>query len=207
MTKEKISVYRSSKVLAKLLMVTALFISSCSVIEQMDQMKQFSQCEFKINTVNQLNIAGVSMDGKSKISDFTFTETVRLINALAKEEIPATFTIRLEAINPNSKKAAMNQLDWKLLIDQQQVAKGIIEKQIVIPPNGRKADFPVPVSVNLKELLTGKSGQALMNLVTDITGQGSGSSELTMKLSPTIRIGKQMLKYPGYVYVKHQVER
>jgi len=207
MTKEKISVFRSSKGLAKLLMVAALFISSCSVIEQINQMKQFSQCEFKINTINQLSIAEVSMEGKKRISDFTFAETIRLTTALAKDEIPATFTIRLEAINSNNKKAAMNQLDWKLLIDQQQVAKGIIEKQIVIPPNGRKVDFPVHVSVNLKELLTGKSGEALMNLVADITGQGSGKSELSMKLSPSIRVGNQMLQYPGYVTVKHQVEK
>lgn len=207
MTKEKISGFRSRKVLVKLLMVAGLFISSCSVIEQINQMKQFTNCEFKINTINQLRIAGVSMEGKKKISDFTFAETIRLTNALAKDEIPATFTIRLEAINPNSKKAAMNQLDWKLLIDQQQVAKGIIEKQIVIPPNGRKTDFSLPVSVNLKEVLTGKSGQALMNLIADITGQGSGKSELSMKLSPSIRVGNQMLKYPGYVTVKHQVEK
>ncbi|MCF8232534.1 MAG: hypothetical protein K9J27_10130 [Bacteroidales bacterium] len=179
--------------------------SSCSILNQMEDMKRFSEVRFKIKDINELTIAGVDMTGKRSFSDFTFTETARLTSKLAADELPAQFTVLLQATNPNDKRAAMNRLEWRLLIDKQQISTGAIEEYVAIPPGGSKTIVPVKVNVDVRQLLTGKSGKALMNLVSNITGQGSQPSELSMELSPSIKVGNQMLDYPGTITVKNRV--
>jgi len=194
---------------APLFLITLMFLlmnSSCSILEQVDEMKQLSRCEFKLTGVHKLNIAGVDMEGKRSFSDFSFTETAQISTALAKDKLPADFTVSLKATNPNSAKASMNSLDWKLLVDDQHLTEGTIDRYIEIPPNGGEADIPLNVSVDLKSLLSGKSGKAVMNLVANITGYGSNSSEVSMKLSPSIRVGNKMLQYPGYITIEQTVE-
>lgn len=185
--------------------VVFLMNPSCTILDQVDEMNQFSRCEFKIKDVQQLNIAGVDMEGKHSFSDFSFIEMSRLTTALAGDKLPADFTVKLKARNPNSTKASMNKLDWKLLLDNRYMTEGTIDKYIEIPPDDGEADVPVKVSVDLKEILSGESGKALMNLVANITGQGSNSSNVSMKLSPSIRVGNRMLQYPGYITIEHQV--
>ncbi len=178
---------------------------SCSILEQMDEMKQFSRCDFKIKEVNSLTIAGFDMEGKRNFSDFSFAETMQLTTALASDDLPAQFTVNLKAENPNSTKASMNKLEWKLFVDDRQMTQGLVDEYIEIPPDGGSAIVPVKASVNLKELLTGQSGKALMNLVANISGKGAKPSKVSMKLSPSIRVGNHMLDYPGYITVNSEV--
>lgn len=188
-------------------LITVILLAgwSCGILDQMEDMKRFSEVRFKIKDINELTIAGVDMTGKRSFSDFTFTETARLTSKLAADELPAQFTVLLQATNPNNKKAAMNRLEWRLLVDKQQLTTGTIEEYVEIPPDGSKTNVPVKVNVDVIKLLTGKSGKALMNLVSNITGQGSQPSELSMELSPSIKVGNQMLDYPGTITVKNRV--
>lgn len=179
--------------------------SSCSILNQMEEMKRFTEVHFEIEAVNNLTIAGVDMTGKESFSDFTFKETARLTSKLAAEEIPAQFTVLLKATNPNNQKASMNRMDWKTFIDKQQVATGMIDEHVEIPPDGTETNVPVKVNVDMKKLISGESGKALMNLVSHITGQGAEPSELSMELSPSIKVGNQMLDYPGSITVKYRV--
>ena len=188
-------------------LITAILLagSSCSILNQMEEMKRFSEVRFKIEAINDLTIAGVDMTGKQSFSDFTFTETARLTSKLAADEIPAQFTVLLKATNPNNKRASMNRMDWKVFVDKQQVATGMIDEYVEIPPDGSETHVPVIVNVDVKNLISGESGKALMNLVSHITGQGSEPSELSMELSPSIKVGNQMLDYPGSITVKNRV--
>lgn len=187
------------------MLVAMLLFSSCSVLEQMDEMQQLSKCEFELLNVENLTIAGVSMEGKQDFSDFSFGEAAQLTMALAGKEIPADFTVNLQATNPNDRRAAMNRLEWKALIDGNEVTQGVVEKRVEIAPNGGSSTIPVEVNVDVKKILTGESGKALMNLVANINGRGSQPSEVSMKLSPSIKVGQRMLQYPGYITVNNQV--
>ncbi|MCF8308542.1 MAG: LEA type 2 family protein [Bacteroidales bacterium] len=187
--------------------ITAILLagSSCSILNQMEEMKRFSEVRFEIEAVNNLTIAGVDMTGKQSFSDFTFTETARLTSKLAAEELPAQFTVLLKAKNPNNKRASMNRMDWKMFVDKQQVATGMIDEYVEIPPDESETHVPVKVNVDIKNLISGESGKALMNLVSHITGRGAEPSELSMELSPSIKVGNQMLDYPGSITVKNRV--
>lgn len=186
-------------------MMAMVFFSSCTVLEQMNEIQQLSKCEFEIENVENITIAGVSMEGKQTFSDFNFGEAAQLTMALAGKEIPAEFTVNLQATNPNDRRAAMNRLECKALIDGNEVTQGVVEKRVEIAPNGGESNIPVDVYLDVKKVLSGASGKALMNMVANINGQGDQPSEVSMKLSPSIKVGKHMLQYPGYITVNNQV--
>jgi LEA14-like dessication related protein len=150
-------------------------------------------------------VAGIRMDDKKTFSDFNFSQAAQLTMALVKDELDAEITVHLAVTNPNSAKASMNELSWILILDEQEMSSGLIDQYVEIPANGGTATIPVTVGFNLKQLFSGNSGKAFMNLVSNVMGQGQQPSNLSMKLKPSIRVGSQSLSYPGYITIKNTV--
>ncbi|HKK09987.1 MAG TPA: LEA type 2 family protein [Bacteroidales bacterium] len=186
-------------------LVTVFTASSCTVLEQVSQVQTLSKCDFELHSANQFEIAGITMDDKKDWSDFTFQETLRLTMMLTKNEIPASIRVNLKATNPNGSVAGMNKLEWKMLIDEQEMTGGLLNESFTIPANGGTTMIPVDVSFDLRKMFSGESSKALMNLIANLTGSGGQTSNLAMKLSPSIRVGDRLLQYPGYITVRHQV--
>ena len=69
---------------------------------------------------------------------------------------PLSFRLFVMARNPNQGNAAMNRMDWILYIDKQEMTRGTLDKRIEIPGNG-VATFPVDMSFDLLEVLSGES--------------------------------------------------
>jgi LEA14-like dessication related protein len=198
----------SQKRMKNLIIITlffSVFLNSCDVLTQMDEMSRFSKCDFQIDNVDNFEVAGIRMDDKKTFADFNFSQAAQLTMALAREELDAEITVHLKATNPNSAKASMNALSWILLLDGQEMASGLLDRYIEIPANGGTTDIPVSIGFDLKKLFTGQSGNALMNLVSNIMGQGQEPSNLSMKLKPSIRVGSQSLAYPGFITIKNTV--
>ena len=182
-----------------------LTFSSCTILEQAAQMERLSKCQFELINTSNLTVAGVKMEGKNNWGDFSFQDALNLTMALTKDEIPASIRVHLEARNPNSSVAGMNQLDWRLLIDNKLMTKGVFEESVRIPPNGGMAEIPMDLNFDLRQLFSSENKNALMNLISSLTGESGKSSEIAMKLSPSIKIGERMLQYPGDITVKHTV--
>lgn len=187
------------------ILITIFTASSCTVLEQVSQVQALSKCDFEFYSANQFEVAGILMDDKKDWSDFSFQETLRLTMMLTKNEIPASIRVNLKATNPNGKAAGMNKLEWKMLIDEQEMTQGLLNESFTIPANGGTTMIPVDVSFDLRKMFSGETSKALMNLVANLTGPGKQSSDLAMKLSPSIRVGDRLLQYPGYITVRQRV--
>jgi len=125
--------------------------------------------------------------------------------ALNRNEIPASIRVNLEARNPNSSVAGMNRLDWRLLIDNELMTSGVFNESIRIPPNGGSAEIPMDLNFDLRQLFSSENKNALMNLISNLTGESEKSSEVAMELSPSIKVGERMIQYPGDITVRHTV--
>lgn len=181
--------------------IMAIMFSSCSVFQQTSEMKTFAKCDFRLESVSDLRLAGVNLQNKNSVSDLGFMDLTKITAAVAGGTLPMTFDLNVLARNPNPALAAMNRLDWILLIDDIEMTRGILNQRIEIPPNSITT-FPVSMNFDLMKVMSGKSGDALLNFALNLNGTGGKPTRVKLKARPTILVGTKMLEYPGYITIK-----
>jgi hypothetical protein len=186
-----------------LLILGAFVFTGCAeVMDQLNKMANFTKCQFRLVSVEKVKLAGVPLQG-AQVSDISIINMAKLTAAFAGGSLPLHFTLNLEAKNPNSSPAGMNKMEWIALMDDSELTSGLLEKAVEIPANGTGA-IPLVVGVDLKNILSGKSLNSLINLALNIAGEGTSPSKLTMKLKPSMTVAGQELVYPDYVTVSHE---
>ncbi|MBK7027856.1 MAG: hypothetical protein IPH45_00970 [Bacteroidales bacterium] len=182
-----------------IILLSALMMNSCDVLQQASQMANLSKCEFKLQSVNQLTLAGINVQSIHKYSDLTLKDAAKLTAAVASGQFPLDFTLNIEAKNPNTAAAGITKLDWILFIDGIEMTKGVVNQQVTIPANNGIAVIPMKMSVDLKQALSGKSLDAIVNFGLNLAGTGNKPTRFTMKLQPTINVSGFPITYPGYI--------
>jgi hypothetical protein len=175
---------------------------SCSVVQQGQQMAALAKCEFRIQSVTNLRLNDVNVEDIKSISDLTIMDAQQLIRGVSGKTFPLNFILSVQARNPNSSVAGMNQLAWILFIDDIQMTSGSVNQPVTIPGNNGSAVIPVQMNLDLKKILNGKSGDAIVNFGFNLAGTGTKPTRFTIKLKPTIMIGNNAVVYPGYITVK-----
>jgi hypothetical protein len=192
--------------LNKLLVLTTIglmtLFTSCDVLQQASQMSNLAKCEFRLESVQQLNLVGVNVQNIKSMSDLSFMDAAKLASAVASQHFPLDFTLNIEAKNPNTAAAGMTKIDWILLIDDIEMTQGILDKAVTIPANNGTAMIPVQMRVDLKKALTGKSADAVINFGLNLAGAGNSPTRFTLKMKPTINVNSFPITYPGYITVK-----
>jgi hypothetical protein len=188
----------------KLLVVTILFLmffSSCDVLQQVNQVSNLAKCDFKLESVQNLNLAGINVQNIKSLSDLKMLDATRLAAAVANQQFPLDFTLNIEAKNPNASAAGMTKIDWILLIDGIEMTQGILDRQVTIPANNGVAIIPMQMNVDLKKALSGKSSDAIINFGLNLSGNGNKPTRFTLKMKPTITVNGFPITYPGYLSV------
>jgi hypothetical protein len=88
-----------------------------------------------------------------------------------------------------------------LLIDNIQMTSGSVNNRFTIPPANGTAIIPIQINVNLKQVLQGKSLDAIANFAFNLAGVGNRPTRITAKIQPTIMIGQTPLTYLGYITI------
>ena len=195
--------YTSKK---KVLMIFAaatlmLPFNSCEILQQAQQIGNLTKCDFRLQSVNQLYLAGINVQNIHKLSDLSFMDAGKLTAAAATGNFPLDFTLNVEAKNPNSSAAGLTKMDWILLIDDIEMTRGLVDQQVTIPANNGISVIPMKMHIDLKQALSGKSADAVLNFGLNLAGAGNKPTRFTMKLQPTINVGSFPITYPGYITV------
>jgi hypothetical protein len=184
------------------ILVFSLF-NSCSVFQQTSEIAAFTRCEFRIESARNMKLAGINIQDKSSLSDMSFTEMAKIGSAIAGGTLPLTFDLNIQVKNPNPKLAAMNKLDWILIIDDIEMTRGVLNQRVEIPANS-VTSVPVAMNLDLMKSLSGKSGDALINFALNLAGTGSRPTRIKLKAKPTILVGNTPVEYPGYITIKQE---
>jgi hypothetical protein len=179
-----------------------MLMTSCDVLNQVNQMSNLAKCEFRLQSVQQLNLAGINVQNVKKLSDLNYMDAAKLAAAVATQQFPLDFTLNIEAKNPNTSAAGMTKIDWILLIDDIEMTQGILDKQVTIPANNGSAIIPMQIHVDLKKALSGKGADAIINFGMNLAGAGNQPTRFTLKMKPTITVNGFPITYPGYLSVK-----
>jgi LEA14-like dessication related protein len=186
---------------SSLLITLSIFATGCDILEQAQKMVNFTNCQFKVQSVDNVQIAGINVQNIKTLNDLTVLDAAKVMAMVATNSFPLTFNLNLQAKNPNANAAGMNQLQWILLIDNIQMVSGNLNQSVNIPANNGVANIPLNIRVDLKQVLKGKSADAIMNFGLNLAGAGNKPTRITMKLKPTIMVGSYPLKYPDYITI------
>ncbi|MDP1621478.1 MAG: LEA type 2 family protein [Bacteroidales bacterium] len=191
------------KILVQSVWLIVLFISfsGCDVAKQAQKASNLAKCDFRISSVDNINLAGVELQHIKSVSDLTISDMGRIFGGFASPVFPLSLVIYLDVLNPNAREAGLNRLDWILYIDDIQMTSGILNKPIAIPGFG-SVNIPVEVGLNLKNVLSGESSGAMLNFCMNLTGFGNKPSRFKIRLKPTVIVAGAELTYPGYITVK-----
>jgi LEA14-like dessication related protein len=189
--------------------ISAIFFVSCQVLKDISAtVNNLQRVEFKLGDVSNFNVAGLPLSNKSKISDFGLRDAAKLTSAFAKKQLPASFTLGLNAKNPNDgsntsvkTKATISNIDWVLYIDEVKTINGIINDNIVVPESGQTTTIPLNMNLDLYDFFGNKGYDRLINLALAIGGVNGSSSKIKLDISPTISTAIGPIKYPGRITV------
>lgn len=164
-------------------------------------MATLTQCQFRLASVDRVSLSGIPLEGVMSPSDIDPMDLLKLHSAFTSHSLPLQFTVNVEAKNPNSSPAGMSRMEWILFIDGNRMTSGVLEQQVTIPANGGTGDFPLVMSLNLLDTLSGKTFNSMVNLALNIAGEGTKPTHVTLQVKPSIMVGSQSLDYPDYITV------
>lgn len=185
-----------------------LISSSCSVYETMVNL---SRLKFKLGNVNNLTLSGINISNKKSISDFNTVELLKLTSVITSGKLPASFTLNVEAKNPNDGSggypktdATLKSFPWKLEINNVETISGNIGNPVSVPGTGEVTNIPLTMNLDLIEFFGNKGLDNLVNLALALGGQQGSSSKLTLYATPTVSSPLGDIKYPGELKIVDQ---
>lgn len=121
--------------------------------------------------------------------------------------MPLNARLYLDVTNPTSKKATLNQLEYRVLLLNNEFASGTIDQRVEVAPNGGKTRVPIRLSTNVYRLITDRSTRsAFVGLVRNLAGdRRMEPTTITLKVKPTLTLGNKLVNHPGFITVDKQI--
>lgn len=189
------------KILYPLIVLIILSNLSCSVFQTISNI---GRLKFKLGAVSGFTLNGISVSGKSKLADFNAIDLLKLSSAFAQGSFPVSFTLNVEAVNPNDGKggyrstnATLKSFPWRLLLDNKETISGNIGSPVNVPGTGEVSIIPLQINLDLFTFFQDKGYESLINLALNLGGSGSSSSQITLFAKPVVSTILGDLSYPN----------
>lgn len=186
-----------------------LFVNSCQTVRQVaNALSNIQKLQFKLESVSGFSLAGIRINTKSSLKDFSITDGLKLTNAFATNSFPAEFILNVSARNPNDGKttpiqtsATLAGLDWQLYIDGVPTIAGNIASPIEIPGTGQSVNIPLQMRLDLYQFFKSKGYENVVNLALALGGVKSSPSRLKLDAQPTVNTPFGPIVYPGRITI------
>jgi hypothetical protein len=183
----------------------ALTIFGCGVNKQAQQIKALEKCSYKILSASNITVGGTDIKNVINGENINFASLPGLAFGLLRKDVPLRGKLNMEISNPSSNDASINEFEYKILINNQELATGFVN-QLVSVAAGAKTVVPVDVNMNIYQFISNKK---VMDEVSKFLQAGNGGTEqkglLTLKIKPSIRVGNSLVKYPGFITIDKEI--
>lgn len=189
-----------------LLCLTAIVISSCGINRQAQQIKALEKCTYRITSADQITLGGADVKKMINNQDINLASLPGLALGLLRKDVPLRARLNLEVKNPTGDDASINEFEYKILINRQELATGFVNRALNVRA-GQTSTVPVDMEVNVYPFV---SNSKVMGEITDFlkSGKNGGPEKkgiLTLKIRPSIKVGNTVVKYPGFITVDKEV--
>jgi len=194
---------------AALGLAAILAFGSCSTLtDWASVIANLQRLKFKIGSVRDFRLLGLDISNKSKLSDFSATDILKVAQAYNTKKLPVEFVMDVLAINPNdgtqgTRKTAstLTGLECRLLIDDDPTITGNIDSPVEIPGTGQESVIPLRLSLDLMQFFGGRRYEDLVGMALAIGGRDRSGARLALDAQPTVSTPFGPITYPGRVTI------
>ena len=179
--------------------------AGCSAYETIVNL---SRLKFRVDSINNVELAGIPLRNKLSINDFSTLETLKLSTAFVKNTLPLTFTINVDAKNPNDgtggyprTSATIVSFPWRLFLDDKQTVSGDISSEVGVPGSGETTKIPLKVTIDLVQFFKDRGYQGILNLALNLVKESNTPSKITLYAQPTVGSQLGNIKYPKEIKI------
>lgn len=181
----------------------------CSTLTQISNtLTSLKKIQFKLSNITALSLNGVTLSGKSAISDFSITDAAKLLQAYNSKSLPVSFTLNVLAKNPNTGTggtatalATITGLDWQLYLDDKQTISGDINNAVTVPSSGETTTIPLGMNLDLVQFFADKGYESVVNLALALGGASGSTSRVKLTAQPTIKTPIGNISYPSKITI------
>lgn len=188
-----------------LLCLTAVVIQSCGLNRQTQQIKALEKCTYRITSADQITLGGADVKKMIGNGDVNLGSLPALALGLLRKDVSLRARLNLEVKNPTANDAAINEFEYKILINRQELATGFVNQALNVAA-GQASTVPVDMEVNVYPFI---SNSKVMGEISDFLKSSKGGPEkkgiLTLKIRPSIKVGNSLVKYPGFITIDKEV--
>lgn len=190
-----------------LLVVTAIVFTHCGVNKQIAEAKALGDCKFNLISADSVYLAGVDIKQFRNIRDIDLTRYPQLGLAVLRKNVPLDVRVNLGITNPTNRLAAINQLEYRILLKGSELTNGFLNQRIEVAPGGGQTSVPIRLNANAYNLMTDdKTRDSFIELVRNLAGaQDAKATRITIKIKPTLALGNKQVNYPGYITIDQDV--
>ncbi|WP_316823478.1 hypothetical protein [Pedobacter gandavensis] len=185
------------------LCLTAIIIQSCSVSKQ--QIKALEKCTYKVVSAEQISFGGTDVKRLLSGQDLNLGSLPGLALGLLRKDVPLKARLNLEISNPTPNTAAINEFEYKILINKAEIASGFVNQEVRVE-GGKSTIVPVDMVANIYPFVTNSK---VMNEITEFIKGNKGGREkkgiLTLKIRPSFKVAGALVKYPGFITIDKEV--
>jgi hypothetical protein len=183
----------------------ALTLGSCGINKQTQQIKALEKCTYRIASADQITVAGTDVRSILENDNINLGSLPGLALGFLRKDIPMRANLNLEITNPTGDLASINEFEYKILINQAEIATGFVNQQVVVQP-GNSTVVPVNINANVFPFLSNKK---VMDEIGRFFKASQGGAEqkgiVTLKIKPSFMVGKTLVKYPGFITIDKEV--
>lgn len=161
------------------------------------KMEAFSNCEFKLERVNSLTIAGVKINPNGQ-TNMSLVDVLKISNGLSNKSLPLAINLDLNGKNPNAIEARMMRFDWKISIEGEDVVSGQVDNEVRIAPSSA-TDFNFNTSFDVYNTVSKYSMDDLKKIVNNVFDENGNPKSVKMFIKPYLSLGKINIPYPGFI--------
>lgn len=190
--------------------MAAVVFTQCSVGRQIKEAKALADCKYQITSADSIYLAGIDVREFRSITNPTELDLARFPRlgvALLRRDVPLNLRLNLSIMNPTNRVAAVNQLEYRILLAETELFKGLLDRRIEVSPDSGKTIVPISLSTNAYQLLSNQQTRDdFMAMVQALSGKADAKpAVLTIQVKPTLAVGDKQVDYPGYITIKQEI--
>jgi hypothetical protein len=190
-----------------LIALVGLLFGQCAVNRQIQEAKTLGDCQYAIVSADSIYLAGLDVRQFKNVEDINPLKYPKLAMGLLAKNVPLDARLNIDITNPTTKNAAINELEYRVLLAGQELFAGIVNQRIAVAPGGGKTRVPIKINTNAYTLITdAKTRDAFTQFVSNLAGSSNSKpSRVTIKIKPTLSLGNKAVNYPGYITIEQEV--
>lgn len=186
-----------------------LFLAGCANISNItNSLTALDKLEFKVSGIEDMRLVGVDVSRISDPTKLSIPDALALTNAFQKKSLPASFTLNVDARNPNtgsggkrSVPLTLNGFDWRLLLDDVQTVSGDIARPIDIPGTSSATVIPLAINLDLYQFFASRGYDGILNLALALGGVNGSTSKVKLDAQPSVGTPFGQMTYPSRITI------